>query len=131
MNIEQLNTLKIRFMKHYTSCLDAINDLHRKGYTNDFQLVGNDLLFVQEGFFIRSGEFSIQECYSVDTPDRDDMQETIVFGVVASCYDIKGILLNHYRSYTAVTPPVLLKKLNEFNIRNLMRHQQTKLNTQQ
>lgn len=102
-------------MKIYSNITDIISDLHRRGFTNDFQLVGNDLLWVQENLFIRAGEFSILEYFKI-SDSKNDMNEFIVFGIVAPYHNIKGILLNHYRSYTNVTPPVLVKKLNELGI---------------
>src|SRR5215510_1938773 len=102
-------------MKAYSSSSDAVYDLHQRGFTNDFQLVGNDLLWVQEGMFVRAGEFAILEYHKIVLP-KDNMNKEIVFGIAAPYHNIKGILLNHYKSYTDSTPPVLVKKLNELNI---------------
>jgi hypothetical protein len=99
-------------MKIYSNGREAICDLHERGYTNDFQLVGNDLLWLQEKFFIRAGEFSITECYRFCNPLQNE-PELVVFGVIALFYNAKGILINHYTSYTLTTPPVIEKKLNE------------------
>jgi hypothetical protein len=44
-------------MKTYLNGPDAISDLHKKGFENDFQLSGNDLFWVQENLFIRAGVF--------------------------------------------------------------------------
>jgi hypothetical protein len=102
-------------MKSYLNGIDAIADLHEKGFTNDFQLVGNDLLWVQEHIFLRVGEFFILEYHKITDPG-DKMSELVVFGIIAPYHDIKGILLNHYKSYTSTTPPVLVKKLKELAI---------------
>jgi hypothetical protein len=102
-------------MKNYLSRTDIISDLHRKGFTNDFQLFGNDLLWVQGKFFIRAGEFSILEYFKVNDA-KNSMNELVVFGIIAPGHNIKGILLNHYKSYTDDTPPVLIKKLKESGI---------------
>ena len=104
-------------MKAYFSSSDAISDLHSRGFTNDFQLVGNDLLWIQEGVFVRAGEFSILEYHQIMLPKKN-MNKEIVFGIVAPYHNIKGILLNHYKSYTEVTPPVLTKKLKELKFHN-------------
>jgi hypothetical protein len=93
----------------------VISDLHEKGFENDFQLFGNDLFWVQGNIFIRTGEFSILEYYKVPG-SKNNTDEIIVFGIVAPYHNIKGILLNHYKSYTNSTPPVLVKKLNESGI---------------
>ena len=100
-------------MKIYTNGPDAISDLHRNGFTNDFQLFGNDLLWVQEGYFIRAGEFAILEYYKIPGLEHNEADDLVVFGIIAPYHNIKGILLNHYRTYTDHTPPILLKKLRE------------------
>ena len=99
-------------MKNYLTGSDAVDKLHKNGFTNDFQLYGNDLLWVQEKLFIRAGEFSILEYHKIYQPGAGK-EELIIFGIVAPYHNIRGILLNHYRSYTDVVPPVIVKKLNE------------------
>jgi len=102
-------------MKTYLNGPDAISDLHSKGFANDFQLVGNDLLWVQENCLIRAGEFSILEYHKIPR-SKNNVDEFVVFGVIAPYHNIKGILINHCKSYTNCTPPVLVKKLNEMCI---------------
>jgi hypothetical protein len=104
-------------MKQYLNGMDAVNDLHKKGFTNDFQLIGNDLLWVQGKSFIRAGEFAILEYHTIiETKQKSDEHELIIFGIVAPMHHIKGILINHYKSYTTTTPPVIVKKINELKI---------------
>ena len=99
-------------MKIYSNITDAVFDLHKKGFTNDFQLIGNDLLWIQEDLFVRAGEFAILEYHKIP-PSKNQVHESVVFGITAPHHNIKGILLNHYHSYTDNTPPILVKKLNE------------------
>jgi len=101
-------------MKNYSNGADIVSDLHSKGFTNDFQLFGNDLLWVQEGIFVRAGEFAILEHHKIPTTN-DNEAELVVFGIIAPYHNIKGILLNHYKHYTYNTPPVITRKLNELN----------------
>ena len=102
-------------MNIYSNRTDVISDLHERGFTYDFQLVGNDLLWVQEKLFIRAGEFSILEYFKIsDSSNKQD--EIIIFGIIALYHNIKGILLDHYKSYSDVTPPVIVKKLKELGI---------------
>jgi hypothetical protein len=103
-------------MKIYLDGPGAIADLHRKGFVNDFQLFGNDLFWVQEKIFIRAGDFAVLEYYKITEPKKN-MDEFVVFGIIAFHHDIKGILVNHYKSYTNNTPPVLARKLKELDIR--------------
>ena len=101
-------------MKTYLNGPDAISDLHKKGFANDFHLSGNDLFWVQENLFVRAGEFSILEYYKIPG-SKTKMNELVVFGIIAPWHNIKGILIHHYKSYTNSTPPVLGKKLNELS----------------
>jgi|SRR4030095_7066396 len=97
-------------MNTYSNSTDAIFDLHKQGFTNDFQLAGNDLLWIQENLFIRLGEFVIVEYYRIE--------ESIVFGIIAFHHNIKGILLSKSRRNSKFISPVLTKKLNELKINN-------------
>ena len=102
-------------MKTYLNGSDAISDLHKKGFSNDFHLSGNDLFWVQENLFIRAGEFSILEYHKIPG-SKNKMDELVVFGIIAPWHNIKGILIHHYKSYINSTPPVLIKKLNELSV---------------
>ena len=99
-------------MKIYLSVENAITSMHERGYINDFQLSGNDLLWVQGKIFIRTTDFSIVE-YHRFTNTKKNGADQILFGIVALNNSTRGILLNHYSHYTLITPPVIVKKLNE------------------
>jgi len=101
-------------MEIYLSKEATIAGMHERGYSSDFQLFGNDLLWIQEKKFIRPGEFTIMEYHRFPSQLKK-APDIIIFGVVAHHYGVKGILLNHYSSYTLKTPPVIVKKLNEMN----------------
>ncbi len=101
-------------MKMYSNATDAISDLHLQGFTNDFHLSGNDLFWVQENLVIRAGEFAIIKYHRIEET-RDGVSELVVFGIVALYHNIRGILLNRFKSCSKGTPPVLVKKLNELS----------------
>lgn len=102
-------------MKIYLNGQDAVSGLHKNGFTNDFQLFGNDLLWVQENIFIRAEEFIILEYHKI-TELKRSKDELVVFGIVIPHHNIKGILVNHYKSFKSITPPVLLRKLVELSL---------------
>jgi len=95
-------------MKIYLNKADAIYDLHKHGFTNDFHLAGNDLLCIQENLVIRMGEFVIVEYHRIEG--------SIVFGIVALHHNIKGILLSHRKLDSKDMSPLLVKKLSELSI---------------
>ena len=70
---------------------------------------------MQEKLFIRAGEFSILEYFKINE-SSNKQDEIIIFGIIALYHNIKGILLDHYKRYSDVTPPVIVKKLKELGI---------------
>ncbi|MEP7377300.1 MAG: hypothetical protein ABI675_28110 [Chitinophagaceae bacterium] len=102
-------------MKTYSKSTDAISHLQRHGFTNDFQLSGNDLLWLEDSLAIRVGEFMITEYYRI-RKSKNNLHDIFVFGVIALHHNIKGILLSRFNTYSGGLPAVLLKKLNELDI---------------
>ena len=102
------------FMKSYLDAAAAVSDLHRLGFTNDFQLSGNDLLLVQEGLLIRAGEFTIVKYYNIESP-HSSVHGQLVFGIIALYHNVKGILINRVKNKRPQSP-LLIKKLNELSI---------------
>lgn len=99
-------------MEIYLTKTEAIYGLHSRGFINDFSLFGNDLLWIQQKRFIRAGNFSIIEYHRFYDHARKGT-EVIVFAIVATLCDAKGILLNDYSGYMSITPPIIIKKLAE------------------
>ena len=102
-------------MKIYLTPQDAVCDLHAKGFIHDFQISGNDLLWVQEKLCVRAGEFAIRECHHFNERSQKNAG-IIIFGVIALYHNVKGILIRHYTNNTIKTPPVILKKLKDLFI---------------
>ena len=99
-------------MNIYLNEQDAVYDLHKKGYNNDFHLFGNDLLWVQKKIFIRAETISIIECHRFCNT-AGPPKEIIVFGIALVRHNVKGIMLNDYSDYTTKMPTVITKKLEE------------------
>ena len=111
-------------MKIYLSKYDAIYGLHKSGYTHDFQIAGNDLLWIQEKIFVRAGDFVIDE-YHQFSDHRRKGAGIIVFGVVVPSHGVKGILIRHYRTDCLKVPPVILKKIKDLLVHSTMRTSKT------
>ena len=91
-------------MKKYTTAAEAVTDMHERGYTSDFQLFGNDLLWVQEKTFIRMGLFAIIEYHRFWNPAAQDT-DLVLLGVISTYHNIRGILfidfVSHPRGFTS------------------------------
>lgn len=79
-------------MKTYLSKRKAIVALHEKGFTEDFELVGDNMLWIQEKIWLQREEFAIVECHSVAKYTGQPLR---IFGVVSDKYWAKGILISH------------------------------------
>lgn len=97
-------------MKIYFNKSEAVIDLHERGFTEDFQLIGTNLLWIQRKIFLRKKDFSIVEYHSFIDPFG---KETIIFGVIANGFFASGILIDHYKSYTDKTPAIIQSKLKK------------------
>lgn len=100
-------------MNKYPGYYKTIIDLQGRGFSEDFILFGNDLLWVKEKSFVSPEDFSIIECHTVDYP-MDNMDDLMIFGIRAFYKNIKGILMNHY-SFSSSMPGVIIEKLKKMH----------------
>lgn len=101
-------------MKIYLNACDAVSDLHKKGFTNDFQLLGSGLLWVQEHIVIRRSKFAILEYHKV-YESKNESCTVVVFGILALHLNVKGILINRYPGSSVTTPAVLVDPLKNLS----------------
>lgn len=99
-------------MKRYSNSAELVIALHQKGFTQDFQLKGNDLLWLNEDKATLIGEFIIVEFHKI-IHRNEHYCKTLVLGIIALHHNIKGIVLRRCNIQTNFLPPVLLRKLNE------------------
>ena len=89
-------------MKAYSKKGAAIIRLHEKGFTEDFQFVGENILWVQQRLLLSLEEISLLEIHRIpNTADGD----TVVFGVIASQLGIQGILITCSKRPSAIEIP--------------------------
>lgn len=102
-------------MKKYLVKYEAIIDMHERGYSEDFHLVGNRLLWLQGKEMVETGDFSIEE-YHLFYDSSLINTTLIILGVVDLYHGIKGILMNHCKNYPFKLAPVIRKKLDEISV---------------
>ena len=98
----------------YLTKTQAVISMHERGFIDDFQLFGDNLLWVQHKIFIRPADFIIIEYHRFSRSFKKGSDD-ILFGVVIINTQVKGILLNHYSCYTLSTPAIIRRKLQEMN----------------
>lgn len=95
-------------MYTYGSVTEAINDLRRRGFTEDFNLLENCIVCNTLKF--NPKDFEISEVYRFEG-ESDPGDESIVFGI-ESKDGIKGILVNGYGYQSNTMSDDLAKKLS-------------------
>lgn len=94
-------------MYQYDSVAHAIQELQKKGFTEDFNLKENCLVCRDEEF--GHDEFEIKEVIRFEG-DSDPGDEAIVYGI-ESTSGIKGILVNSYGYQSDTMSDDIAKKL--------------------
>jgi hypothetical protein len=86
--------------KNYDTVSEAVNDLIKRGYTSDFNLHQNEscLICNKTSISLSPDEFVIDETYRFEG-ETDPADESIIFAISSSKYNIKGIIVNAYGIY--------------------------------
>jgi hypothetical protein len=96
-------------MHTYDTVSEAINDLRKRGYTEDFNL-GMDTLTCGE-IKCRPEDFDITEIYRFEG-NTDPADEAIVFAIESKVNNIKGVLVNGYGISNDSLSAAMIKKLS-------------------
>lgn len=99
-------------MKSYTTLSEAVNDLAKRGYTNDFKFCFNGVECAQLAIKLHPEHFEIVEVHRFDGM-TDPADEAIVYAIEAKDGTTKGVLINGYGIYTDALSDQMLKKLKE------------------
>ncbi|KYH08240.1 MULTISPECIES: hypothetical protein [Chryseobacterium] len=97
--------------KSYSNLLEAINDLKKDGYTEDFNLRSNCIDCRNGEFEIFHDEFEIDNYYRFDDEDSSAENSSILYTVTSEKYQLKGILINSFSIYSNSLTDQMLKKL--------------------
>lgn len=99
-------------MEYYDNLVDAINALKDQGYSEDFNLKQNCIECRDGAYQILHNEFEIDKFFRFEGDDTDPEDQSILYAVSSSKYDLKGILINGYGIYTEDIADEMLEKLN-------------------
>ncbi|HEV7622070.1 MAG TPA: phosphoribosylpyrophosphate synthetase [Flavisolibacter sp.] len=94
-------------MYSYGTVSEAINDLKKRGFTEDFNLAENCLMCNAQKF--NPDDFEISEVYRFEGDSNPD-DEAIVYGI-ESKNGIKGVLVNAYGYQSNPVSDEIVRKL--------------------
>jgi hypothetical protein len=101
-------------MPEYTTLVEALNDLKKRGYTYNFNLLEDCLECREEGITLSPNEFHITEVYRFEgESDPDD--NTILYAIESEDGRLKGALVNAYGVYSDPLSAEMVSKLNREN----------------
>ena len=98
-------------MNSYTSMVDALEDLKKRGFTLDFNLANGVLHNSEQNINLEPDDFEIAELYRFEGM-TDPGDSSILYAINSDKYHIKGVFVNGYGVYSDDVSEDLLKKLN-------------------
>jgi hypothetical protein len=99
-------------MHNYETLSEAVNDLAKRGYINDFKFCFNGVECAQLSIKLHPDHFEIVEVYHFDGM-TDPADEAIVYAIEAKDGTAKGVIINGYGIYSDSLSNEMLKKLKE------------------
>ena len=96
----------------YDTVSEAVNDLAKRGYTTDFEILKDEdcLVCNQTAKQLSPEEFEIDKTYRFEG-DSDPGDEMIVFAISAKKHNIKGIVVNGYGADADTATAKIVEKL--------------------
>jgi len=97
-------------MKNYDTVTEAVNDLVKRGYTENFVTHESGIHHPEKNYSLSPDDFQIDEIYRFEG-DTDPADETIVYAISSLHDDTKGILVNAYGMYSDSLSNEMVAKL--------------------
>lgn len=105
-------------MKNYSydTVSEAINDLIKRGYTTDFELMTENecLICHQTSTNLSPEEFEIDEIHRFEG-DSDPGDEMIVYAISSEKNNMKGVVINAYGLYSDAATSKIVERLKQYH----------------
>jgi hypothetical protein len=93
----------------YETLSEALNDLAKRGYTNNFNVQCDNIECKELELFLKPDDFEIVEFYRFEG-ESDPGDEEVVYAI-ESKNGVKGVLVNAFGIYSDNVSDEILKKL--------------------
>ena len=97
----------------YHSVVDAIIDMHTRGFSADFNLLGDQLFCTQTKRFLSTDQFDVLEMHSFES-GTIFAGETVIYGIECWTMNMKGILFQSISRASRGDKNILLQKVSKF-----------------
>jgi len=96
-------------MKHYATLTEALDDLRRRGYSEDFNLKPTCLECAAKQVELHPDDFEITEVYRFEGATNPD-DSSVLFAITGKD-GLKGVLVDAYGMYATSVSTEMLTKL--------------------
>ena len=96
-------------MKSYKTMVEAINDLNKQGYVDDFNLQQNYLV-ANASIKLHPEDFQIDAFFRFEE-NNDPDEQAILYAISSPNLNLKGLLVNAYGIYSEAMTDEMIKKL--------------------
>jgi hypothetical protein len=94
---------------NYDTLTEALNDLNKRGYTEDFNLKENCIVCSSKPLEIKPEEFDVDEVHRFEGMSNPD--DSSVVYAISSSHGVKGVLVDAYGAYAEAITPEMAQKL--------------------
>lgn len=98
-------------MKNYDTLTEALADLQKRGYREDFNLTENCLNCAAHKLEIHPEDFEVDEFYRFEG-DTDPGDSMVLYAISANTSKLKGTLVDAYGVYAENLTPAMVEKLS-------------------
>ncbi|MBD0376315.1 MAG: phosphoribosylpyrophosphate synthetase [Flavisolibacter sp.] len=97
-------------MGSYTTLSEAMNELRKEGYTEDFNLRQNCLQCRNGAFKVFADDFKVDNFFRFEGASNPS-DAAILYAISSDRYGLKGVLVNAYGIYSEPVTDEMLKRL--------------------
>jgi len=95
----------------FDTVTEALQWLDKQGFTEDFNLNENCILFNNGKQSMSPDDFNIEYVFRFEG-DTDPGDENIVYGINSDTYNIKGVMMSAFGMYADAISDEMIKKLS-------------------
>lgn len=96
--------------RDYETLSEAMNDLQKRGYSEDLNLKSNCIECRNQQMEIMADEFMVDEVYRFEGDTNPD-DSSILFAISSEKYKLKGVLVDAYGAYADPLTTDMIQKL--------------------
>lgn len=106
--------MKAMWESNYETLVDALSDLNKKGYVEDFNLKNDCLSCNSIDMNIGPNDFTIDDVFRFDGA-TDPADESILYAISSERFGLKGVLVNGYGASSELLTAEMRLKLGHGN----------------